>query len=132
MSKLSRKALLSSGKVVPQVKVGLFNKIALPSEDGMVLIPFEEVIKCQAERAYCKFFIRDGKEILVSKSMKEYEEILLAHDFLKVHKSSIVNINCITKYISGRGGFVKMSDESLVSVSVRRKEELMKVIKHQR
>lgn len=126
-----RKKLLSTGVFKPQIKTSLFNKIALPSEDGMVLIPFEDVIKCQADRAYCNFYIRDGRVILVSKSMKEFEEILLAHDFLKVHKSTIVNINCITKYISGRGGFVKMSDESLVSVSVRRKEELMKVIRHQ-
>ncbi len=128
-----RKMLLSNGgSQVPQIKLTLFNKIALPSEDGMVLIPFDNIIKCQADRAYCRFFIRDGRTILVSKSMKEFEEILLSHDFLKVHKSTIVNINCITKYISGRGGFLKMEDDSLVSVSVRKKEGLMKFIRHQR
>ena len=127
-----RKKLMSSGiAVAPQIKLSLFNKIALPSDDGMVLIPFDSIIKCQADRAYCNFFIKDGQTILVSKSMKEFEHILLAHDFLKVHKSTIVNINFISKYISGRGGFLKMEDDSLVTVSVRKKEGLMNFIRHQ-
>lgn len=127
-----KKVLKNGGVVAPQIKLSLFNKIALPSDDGMVLVPFDNIIKCQADRAYCNFYIKDGRSILVSKSMKEFEDILLQHDFLKVHKSTIVNINCITKYISGRGGFLKMEDDSMVSVSIRKKEELMRVIKHQR
>jgi two-component system LytT family response regulator len=127
-----RKKLISSGTpVVPQIKLSLFNKIALPSEDGMVLISFDNIVKCQADRAYCNFYIKDGRKILVSKSMKEFEDILLAHDFLKVHKSTIVNINYITKYINGRGGFLKMEDDSMVIVSVRKKEELMKFIRYE-
>ena len=107
-----------------------FNKIALPSEDGLVLIPFTDIVKCQADRAYCNFHTKDGQTILVSKAMKEFEQILLEHNFIKVHKSSIVNIDFISNYISGRGGYLKMLDDSLVTVSVRKKEELMKVLKH--
>lgn len=119
------------GDTKPQIKLSLFNKIALPSDDGMVLIPFDDIIKCQADRAYCNFYIKDDRTILVSKSMKEFEDILLEHNFLKVHKSTIVNVNYISKYISGRGGYLKMEDDSLITVSVRKKDELMKVIKHQ-
>lgn len=107
-----------------------FNKIALPSEDGLVLIPFTDIIKCQADRAYCNFHINDGRKILISKAMKEFEEVLLEQNFIKVHKSTIVNINYVSNYISGRGGYLKMLDDSLVTVSVRKKDELMKVLKH--
>jgi two-component system LytT family response regulator len=119
-----------NGAIKSQIKMSLFNKIALPSDDGMVLIPFDSIIKCQADRAYCNFFIKDGRKILISKSMKEFEDILLNNNFLKVHKSTIVNIKHIKKYISGRGGFLKMEDDSMVTVSVRKKDELMKIIKH--
>ena len=106
-----------------------FNKIALPSDDGLVLIPFSDIIKCQADRAYCNFHIKNGKTIIVSKSMKEFEQVLLNQNFVKVHKSTIVNINFVSKYISGRGGYLKMIDDSLVTVSVRKKDELMKILK---
>lgn len=126
-----RSSLLQNSieKRVNNVSDFSFNKIALPSEDGLVLIPFSDIIKCQADRAYCNFHIKNGKTILVSKAMKEFENVLLAQNFIKVHKSTIVNINFVSNYISGRGGYLKMLDNSLVTVSVRKKEELMKILK---
>ena len=63
--------------------------------------------------------------------MKEFEQLLLDNNFLKVHKSTIVNINYAKKYLRGNGGQLIMSDDSIVYVSARRKEELMKVLRHQ-
>ena len=63
--------------------------------------------------------------------MKEFEAILIAKNFIKVHKSTIVNINYAKKYLRGKGGQLLMSDDSIVYVSVRKKEELMKLLKHQ-
>ena len=106
-----------------------FNKLALPNEEGLTLVPFDEIVKCEADRAYCSFHLKSGKSILVSKSMKEFETILLSHNFLKVHKSTIVNINYAEKYLRGKGGQLLMVDGSLVPVSVRKKDDLMKVLK---
>ena len=61
--------------------------------------------------------------------MKDFENRLLAKRFLKIHKSAIINVSHVNQYIKGKGGLVRMSDGSVVSVSVRKKEELMKVIK---
>lgn len=105
------------------------NKLALPSNDGLDLIPFSEIIKCQADRSYCRFHLASGEKILVSKSMKEYEDLLIAHDFLKVHRSTIVNISFVEKYINGKGGQLIMADGSMVMVSVRKKDELMQILK---
>lgn len=106
------------------------NKIALPSDTGLILVPFEEIVFCEAERAYCRFHLESGKKMLVSKAMKEFEPILTDHDFLKVHKSYIVNIKHIEKYIRGTGGQLLMTDGSLVAVSARKKEALMQLLKH--
>lgn len=106
-----------------------FKKLALPNEEGLSLIPFEDIIKCEADRAYCNFTLKSGKTVIVSKSMKEFESILLSQNFVKVHKSTIVNMNHAEKYLRGKGGQLLMVDGSLVPVSVRKKEDLMKVIK---
>jgi two-component system, LytTR family, response regulator len=107
-----------------------FDKLALPCDEGLILVSFDEIIKCQADRAYCTFHLTNGQSILVSKSMKEFESLLIANHFLKVHKSTIVNVKFAKKYLRGKGGQLIMTDDSIVYVSVRKKEELMKVLKH--
>lgn len=128
-----RKKLLemqsATGETFISKQVNYFNKLALPNEEGLTLVPFDDIIYCEADRAYCKFHLRSGKSILISKSMKEFESTLLAHNFLKVHKSAIVNMNCAEKYLRGKGGQLLMTDGSIVPVSVRKKEELMKAIR---
>ena len=108
----------------------VIDKLALPCEEGLVLVPISDIVKCQADRAYCTFHLNDGRKILVSKSMKEFEQILINNKFLKVHKSTIVNIKYADKYLRGKGGQLIMSDGSLVHVAVRKKDELMRMLKH--
>ena len=105
------------------------NKIALPCIDGLELISFDKIIKCQADRAYCNFYLTDNRKILVSKPMKDFEELLSSKNFLKVHKSTIVNIQHIEKFFRGKAGYLLMSDGSSVNVSVRKKEELLNLLK---
>jgi len=106
------------------------NKIALPSDTGLILVPFEEIVFCEAERAYCRFHLESGKKMLISKAMKEFEPILTQHQFVKVHKSYIVNVKHIEKYIRGTGGQLLMTDGSLVAVSARKKESLMQLLRN--
>ena len=105
------------------------DKLAIPCNDGLELISFEKIIKCQADRAYCNFYLIDNRKILVSKPMKDFEEILSSKNFLKVHKSTIVNIKHIEKFVRGKSGYLLMSDGSSVNVSVRKKEELLYLLK---
>ena len=110
---------------------GVFDKIALPCDEGLILVSFDEIVKCQADRAYCTFHLANGKSVLVSKPMKEFEDLLVSQGFVKVHKSTIVNINYAKKYLRGKGGQLVMLDSSIVYVSARRKEELMKTLRQQ-
>ncbi|MBL4703832.1 MAG: response regulator [Flavobacteriales bacterium] len=126
-----RNTLLKKGEPTKAIskEVGTFEKIALPSSDGLELVHFDSIIKCEADRAYCTFYIHNASKILVSKPMKEFESILINKGFMKIHKSTIININYVDKYIRGKGGMLLMSDGSHVSVSVRKKEELMNLFK---
>jgi len=126
-----RKSILSNGESESSTS-GIsesFDKIALPSSEGLDLVKYGDIIKCEADRSYCIFYLTTGANVLVSRPMKDFENTLLAKGFLKIHKSVIVNVSHVNQYIKGKGGLVRMSDGSVVSVSVRKKEELMKVIK---
>lgn len=105
-----------------------FSKIALPTSDGIEFFDLEDIIRCEADRAYCKFHLTNNKKIHISKPMSEYEEILSQTNFLKVHKSNIVNLNHVVKYVKGKGGDLVMTDGTLVNVAVRRKDEVVQAL----
>lgn len=107
-----------------------FQKIALPTSEGIDFFSLNDVLRCEADRAYCIFHMTGGKKVVVSNSLKEYEEMLASANFFRVHKSNMVNISHIQKYLKGKGGQVVLSDQSVVGVSTRKKEELMKVLLH--
>lgn len=105
-----------------------FKKIALPSLEGIEFYEINEILRCEADRAYCNFYLTNGQKITVSKSLREFEELLSECNFFRIHKSNMVNLGHIKKYIKGKGGYVVLSDDSHVDVSVRKKELLMEVL----
>ncbi len=105
-----------------------FKKIALPSLDGIEFYDLSEILRCEADRAYCNFYLMNGNRITVSKSLREFEDMLSECNFFRVHKSNMVNLSHIKKYIKGKGGYVVLTDGSHVDVSVRKKEMLMEVL----
>jgi two-component system LytT family response regulator len=105
-----------------------FNKIAVPTAEGFELIPADQVIRCEADDNYTHLFIKSNRKIIACRTLKEMEEQL--HDFsffVRVHHSYLVNLNEVTKYIRGEGGYLVMSDGSVVNVSRSRKDSLMKL-----
>jgi two-component system LytT family response regulator len=108
-----------------------FKRIALPSSDGLEFYSVADILKCEADRAYCNFYLSTGKKITVSKPLAEYDELLTECGFFRIHKSNTVNLAHIKKYVKGNGGYVVLSDGSSVDVSARRKEEFLKVFKPQ-
>lgn len=106
-----------------------FDKLAIPCEDGLMLVAFDQIVRCQAERSYCRFHLKSGEVLLVSKAMKEFEPELLQRHFLKVHRSNIVNVYLVEKYVRGKGGYLLLSDGSHVDVSARKKEEVISFLK---
>ncbi len=103
-------------------------KIALPVINGLEFISVNDVIKIRGENVYSVFFLVDGKKIIVSLTLKETEAMLNKFGFFRVHKSYIVNLKYIVRYIKGEGGLVVMTDGSEVEVSRRNKSDFLKKI----
>ena len=104
-------------------------KIVLPQMDGFEVINVCDIIRVEANDNYTNFYLTNGKTFLVSKTLKHFDEMLSDFDFIRTHKSHLVNLQYITKYIKGKGGQVRMSDDSYVDVSATRKKELMERFK---
>jgi len=116
-----------SGVIIRQPQTN--EKIGLPIGEGIRFIKLAEVVKCEAERAYCNFYLTSGEKILVSKPMKEFEDQLEQSGFIRVHKSYIVNMNCVDTYVRGKGGYLVLSDGSNVAVSARKKEAVLPALR---
>lgn len=99
-----------------------FEKIALPSIEGIHLVKIKDIIRCESESNYTNIFLSTGKKILVTKTLKEYDEMLTPMHFYRVHQSHLINLSYVEKYHKGEGGFVIMEDGSEIEVARRRKE----------
>ncbi|OYU97222.1 MAG: DNA-binding response regulator [Bacteroidetes bacterium B1(2017)] len=102
-------------------------KLSLPTSEGSLFIPIEEIIRCESDANYTWFYVKtETKPILVSKTLKDYEELLTDYGFCRVHHSHLVNLKFIAKYIKGEGGMVVMMDGAEVEVSRRKREVFQK------
>lgn len=107
----------------PAVQV---RRIALPTMEGLQLIPLDTIISCASSSNYTILSLKENQKMIVSRTLKEIEEMLEEHTFLRVHHSYLVNLNEIRKYIRGEGGSLIMSDGSMIDVSRSKKELLLK------
>lgn len=106
-----------------------FKRIALSTSDGIHLFDISKIIRCESADNYTKFFMKDGKTILISKTLKEYEELLSEHGFERIHQSHLINLAYLKSYIKKDGGYLIMSDNSHLPISQRKKEHLQEVLK---
>lgn len=102
-------------------------KMILPTINGFQVVDINTILRCCGERNYTKFVFTTGEKILVSKTMKEFEDLLSKHGFFRIHQSYIVNLSHIKKYNRGQGGEIEMSDGEVIPVSRSKKDELLKI-----
>ncbi|MAX80471.1 MAG: DNA-binding response regulator [Crocinitomicaceae bacterium] len=98
-----------------------FEKIVLPTLDSLLFINIKDIVRCEATDNYTNFHLIDGKVILVSKSIKHYEEILENKGFYRVHRSHLINIAYIKEFIKGDGGYLMLTDSSNIPVARRKR-----------
>lgn len=106
-----------------------FKRIALSTSDGIHLFDISDIIRCESADNYTKFYIKNNKPVLISKTLKEYEELLTEHKFERIHQSHLINLNYLKSYIKKDGGYVIMTDGSHLPISQRKKERLQEVLK---
>ena len=104
-------------------------RLAVPTSNGIHFIDIHNIIWMEGDGSYTKFKIEGKSNLMASKSLKEYEDILIHHSFVRVHQSYLINISHINKYIKGDGGQLIMSDGTEIEVSRRKKDELKEILK---
>jgi two-component system LytT family response regulator len=104
-------------------------KITIPQLDGFEVINTSDILFCKADDNYTEIYLNTNKKKLVSKTLKYFEEALNDSSFARVHKSYLVNVNEIVKYVKGKGGSVVLSNGKQIMVSASRKSELLSYFK---
>ena len=99
--------------------------ITLATSDGLEFVPLHNITRLEASGPYTHFFLKDGKKIIVCKNLKEYENLLMDHQFFRVHNSHIINIKEVKKMIKSDGGYAVMNDDSMITISPKKKDEFM-------
>lgn len=100
-------------------------KLALPSSDGLIFVKVDEILYCEASSNYTYIYMADGKCHIVSRTLKEYEDLLTEQDFFRIHKSYLINLNAIKKYVRGDGGYVIMNNDKSLDVAKRKKDDFL-------
>jgi len=104
------------------------DKIAIPSSEGLEFIEIKGIVRIESSSNYSRIFLSNGKNIFVTKLLKDFEDLLLPYHFYRVHNSHLINMNYIQKYIRGDGGQVVMQNGDTVDVSRRKKEEFLRLM----
>lgn len=100
-------------------------KMAIPTTSGFIFVQIVEMLRLEANGSYTNIFLNNGKQILATRNIKEYEDLLPPNSFCRIHNSHIINLNKIQKYQKGRGGYVIMDDGSSIEVASRRREDFL-------
>jgi two-component system, LytTR family, response regulator len=101
------------------------NKIPLPVLNGLELVQIDHIVYCEADEDYTHVFLQDGTKKIVTKSIKDFEELLETYDFFRIHHSFLVNKKYIKKYTKGEGGTILTDLNVEIPVSRRRKSEFL-------
>jgi two-component system LytT family response regulator len=101
-------------------------KIALPTMEGLQMVLIDSILYCESDDNYTTLFLKNNCKVIVCRTLKEVEEMLGEHSFIRAHRSFLVNINEIEKYIRGEGGYLLMTNGAMVDVSRSKKEVLLK------
>lgn len=106
-----------------------FTKIGIPTREGILFVEISDIIRCESDTNYTWFYMQDSSKILASKTLKEYETLLQEHLFYRIHKSHLINLKHLNRYVRGEGGSVIMSNGNEVEVSRRSKEGFLMKLK---
>jgi two-component system, LytTR family, response regulator len=102
-----------------------YDKIALPTLQGLQFVKLNQICYVESSGNYSNFLLADNSKIMVSRQLGEYEKLLPADNFVRIHDKHIINLTCIKEYIKGSGGEVILENGARLTVAARRKDELL-------
>lgn len=108
---------------------GKTGKIVLPTMDMYHIVSINEIEYCRAEDNYTFFYFINGSNLLVSKSLKEFDELLSDHHFFRIHKTFLINLKYLKRIVKKEGGYAVMKSETELPISLRKRSELLLLLK---
>ena len=103
-------------------------RIVLSTSERINVVKVHDILRCESDNYYTLFFFTNGNKLLLSKTLKENEELLGEYNFIRPHKSHLINVNYIKSFNKHEGGYILMTDGSQVPVSRRKKEKIIEII----
>jgi two-component system, LytTR family, response regulator len=103
-------------------------QIAIPTNDGLEFIQIKQIVRIESSSNYSKIILQNGRHMLVTRQLKDFEELLQDFRFYRIHHSHLINLNFIAKYVRGDGGQITMHNGDIIDVSRRKKEVFLKLI----
>jgi two-component system LytT family response regulator len=107
----------------------LHQRIGVPTHQGIDFLLINSIVYCEANNNYTFIHLQDNKKVLITKPLKEMEQLLSEYNFCRVHQSFLINLDHLQKYFRGDGGYVKMNNGETINVSRSKKGELLRCIK---
>ncbi len=105
-------------------------KIVLKTAEAINIVDISDIVYCKSDSNYTTFFFKNGEKVMISRGMKEYEELLSDYGFFRPHHSYLVNIQHISKLDKSDGGYLILKDGSEIPVSSRRKKYLVQILEN--
>lgn len=103
-------------------------KLALNTLDKLHIVNISDIVRCESDVNYTQFFFSNGNKLLVTKTLKDFEDLLSEHQFIRVHQSHLVNVNYIKEFVKGDGGYLVMTDKTSVPVSTRKRNTVVEML----
>lgn len=109
-------------------KKGRTGKIALASKESIEFVDPQQIVMCEANSNYTNVYLVEGRKKVISKTLREFEDMLCIHDFFRPHNSFLVNLKRVKEFVRGDGGYLVMENKMKVLVSKNKREELMELL----
>lgn len=106
-----------------------FKTITFNTNSEIIKVAILDIIRCEADNCYTTFYIKDNRKLIISKTLKEYEDLLGETHFLRVHKSHLININYIDSFNKADNGFVVLKTGDNIPVSRRKRDKIIEILK---
>lgn len=126
LSRIAQRLELFQNAMAQPAKI---EKLTVSALDGIYFLNLKDIVRFEADDNYTRIYLHNGEKMTASRTIKAYEDLLSNYNFFRVHKSHIINMNYIRKFVKGDGGYVVMDDGKEIDVSRRRRNEFLEQIK---
>lgn len=104
------------------------SRLALHTQEKIHVVNIADIIRCESNINYTEFHFTDGKKLMVTKTLKEFEDLLSEHGFFRVHQSHLINTAYLREFIKSDGGSIRMENGHTIPVSTRKKAQVLEMI----